>query len=167
MAWQPQLVRGTDAAGNPVVSLGLGLVDEYLEFVAARCRPNTLLATAYDLKVFFTAVPKEPADVVTADIFAFITAQREPRRGPQVVRLEDGESGLSARTIKRRLASVSGLFGYLMTRDDTAVRRSPVPTGLATRRRGEQRGAPLLRTPRTLPRVLGSDDVGRVLRACR
>ncbi|MFD8726129.1 hypothetical protein ACFV2H_51560 [Streptomyces sp. NPDC059629] len=89
MAWQPQLVRRVDAAGNPVASLGHALVDDYLEFVAARCRPNTLLAAAYDLKVFFSVVPKEPADVVTADIFAFITAQKKPRRGPKVVRLED------------------------------------------------------------------------------
>jgi integrase/recombinase XerD len=141
------------------------MVDDYLEFVAARCRPNTLLATAYDLKVFFSVVPKEPTDIVTADIFAFITAQKVPRRGPKVVRLEDGEAGLSARTIKRRLASVSGLFGYLMTRDDLAVERNPVPTGLATRRRGDRRGAPLLRTPRTLPRVLGPAEVKAVLGA--
>jgi integrase len=140
------------------------LVDDYLEFVGARCRPNTLLATAYDLKVFFSVVPKEPADVVTADIFAFITVQKKPRRGPKVVRLEDGEAGLSARTIKRRLASISGLFGYLMTRDDLAIDRNPVPTGLANRRRGN-RGAPLLRTPRTLPRVLGPGEVEAVLGA--
>lgn len=165
MAWQPQLVRRVDAAGNPAASLGHALVDDYLEFVAARCRPNTLLATAYDLKVFFSVVPKEPADVVTADIFAFITAQKKPRRGPKVVRLEDGEAGLSARTIKRRLASISGLFGYLMTRDDLAIDRNPVPTGLATRRRGGNRGAPLLRTPRTLPRVLGPGEVEAVLGA--
>jgi hypothetical protein len=30
------------------------LIDEYLRFVAARSRPNTMLATAYDLKVFFS-----------------------------------------------------------------------------------------------------------------
>ncbi|MET8630176.1 tyrosine-type recombinase/integrase [Kitasatospora sp. NPDC004669] len=165
MAWQPELVRRVDAAGNPTASLGHALVDDYLEFVAARCRPNTLLATAYDLKVFFSAVPKEPADVVTADIFAFITAQKAPRRGPKVIRLEDGEAGLSARTIKRRLASVSGLFGYLMTRDDVAVQRNPVPVGLANRRRSGNRGAPLLRTPRTLPRVLGPGEVEAVLGA--
>lgn len=120
---------------------------------------------AYDLKVFFSVVPKEPTDVVTADIFAFITAQKAPRRGPKVVRLEDGEAGLSARTIKRRLASVSGLFGYLMTRDDLGVVRNPVPTGLTGRRRGDRRGAPLLRTPRTLPRVLGAVEVEAVLGA--
>jgi site-specific recombinase XerD len=145
--------------------LGHALVDDYLEFVAARCRPNTLLATAYDLKVFFSVVAKEPTDVVTADVFAFITAQKAPRRGPKVVRLEDGEAGLSARTIKRRLASISGLFGYLATRDDLAVERNPVPAGLANRRRGDRRAAPLLRTPRTLPRVLGPEEVEAVLGA--
>ena len=136
MAWQPKLERCVDAAGSVAVSLGHGLVDDYLRFVAARCRSNTLLATAYDLKVFFTVVPKEPTAIVTADVFAFIAAQKAPRRGPKVIRLEDGEAGLSARTIKRRLASVSGLFGYLMTRDDVAVQRNPVPSGLATRRAG-------------------------------
>jgi hypothetical protein len=30
------------------------LIDQYLRFVAARSRPNTVLATAYDLKVFFS-----------------------------------------------------------------------------------------------------------------
>jgi hypothetical protein len=30
------------------------LIDEYLRFVAARSRPNMVLATAYDLKVFFS-----------------------------------------------------------------------------------------------------------------
>ncbi|MER5423948.1 hypothetical protein [Streptosporangium roseum] len=139
MPWQPELVRQVDAGRELAVSLGHALVDDYLEFVAARYRPNTLLATAYDLKVFFSEIPKEPADVVTADIFAFITAQKKPRRGSKVVRLEDGEAGLSARTIKRRLASISGLFGYLITRDDLAIEHNPAPTGLASRRRGERR----------------------------
>lgn len=165
MAWQPELVRRVDTAGNLAASLGHALVDDYLEFVGARCRPNTLLATAYDLKVFFSVVSKEPTEVVTADIFAFITAQKKPRRGTKVVRLEDGEAGLSARTIKRRLASVSGLFGYLMTRDDLSVERNPVPTGLANRRRSGNRGSPLLRAPRTLPRVLGPREVEEVLGA--
>ena len=70
-------------------------------------RPNTWLATAFDLKVFFSVVAKEPAQVTTADVFAFIKAQRAPRLGDRVVRLEDGEAGLSARTIARRLSSVS------------------------------------------------------------
>ncbi len=163
MSWQPVLVRRVGTHGGPALSLGHALVDDYLEFVAARCRPNTVMATAYDLKVFFTVILKEPCDVVTADIFAFITAQKAARQGPRVVRLEDGEAGLSARTIKRRLASVSGLFGYLATRDDLVIDRNPVPTGLASRRRGDRRGSPLLRTPRTLPRVLDPEEVEAVL----
>jgi integrase/recombinase XerD len=114
-------------------------------------------------------VGKEPFRVSTADVFAFLSAQRAPRRGSGVVRLEDGEAGMSARTIKRRLASVSGLFAYLLARDDVDVRRNPVPRGLATRSpqgRG-MRGVPLLRTPRTLPRILAPAEVDALLSALR
>lgn len=55
-----------------------------------------------------------------------------PARGSNVVRLQHGEAGLSARTIKRRISTVSGLFSYLMVRGDIAS--NPVPRGLATRR---------------------------------
>lgn len=169
MLWTPCLLRSPGPEDEVRVSLGDPLVDDYLRFVAARCRPNTVLATAYDLKVFFSVVGKEPARVVTSDVFAFLTAQRVPRRGQRVVRLEDGEAGLSARTIKRRLASVSGLFAYLLARDDVDLRRNPVPQGLASRRpqaRGV-RGIPLLRTPRTLPRVLSAVEVDALVNALR
>jgi integrase/recombinase XerD len=167
--WMPCLVRSVGSADSVAVALGDPLVDDYLVFVAARCRPNTVLATAYDLKVFFSVVGKEPARVSTSDVFAFIAAQRAPRRGPRVVRLEDGETGLSARTIKRRLASVSGLFAYLLAREDCELRRNPVPRGLATRRPQTPglRGVPLLRTPRTLPRVLAPQEVDALLAALR
>lgn len=36
------------------------LLDEYLRFVAARARPNTVLAQSFDLKVFFTVVGAAP-----------------------------------------------------------------------------------------------------------
>jgi site-specific recombinase XerD len=163
------LVRHPGPDDRVRVGLGDPLVDDYLEFVAARCRPNTVLATAYDLKVFFSVVGKEPARVSTADVFAFLSAQRAPRRGSGVVRLEDGEAGLAARTIRRRLASVSGLFAYLAARDDVELGRSPVPRGLATRRPRSDgmRGVPLLRTPRTLPRVLAPVEVDALLAALR
>ena len=150
------------------VGLGHPLLDDYLAFVAARARPNTLRATAYDLKVFFSVVGKEPVDVRRADVFAFLAEQRTPRR-PGVVRLQDGESGLSARTIARRLSSVSGFFAYLEAREDTAVRRNPVPRGLAARRPGgrPRRGVPLVRTPRTLPRVLNPADADALIGAMR
>jgi integrase/recombinase XerD len=166
--WTPCLLRQREPDDRVRVRLGDRVVDDYLEFVAARCRPNTVLATAYDLKVFFSVVGKEPARVSTADVFAFLSAQRAPRRGAKVVRLEDGEAGLSARTIKRRLASVSGLFAYLVAREDVELRRNPVPRGLATRRpsaTGTGGGVPLLRAPRTLPRVLAPGEVDALLAA--
>jgi len=52
--------------------LGHRLLDDYLELVAARARPNTVLASAYDLKVFFSIIDKDPVEVCTADVFAFI-----------------------------------------------------------------------------------------------
>jgi integrase/recombinase XerD len=159
-------------AGDEVraVTLGHPLLDDYLEFVAVRARPNTLLAAAYDLRVFFTEVVKQPAEVTTADVLGFINSQRAPRRGPRVVRLEDGEAGLSARTIKRRLASVSGLFDYLAVRGDAGVMTNPVPRGLATRGgRGRPgvRGVPVIRAPRTLPRVLEPAEAEAFLAALR
>jgi hypothetical protein len=45
------------------LTLGSPCVDVYLEFARARARSNTWLATAYDLLVFFSVVPKEPAHV--------------------------------------------------------------------------------------------------------
>jgi len=44
-----RLTRSRNAGGGLVVRLGVPLLDEYLEFLAGRCRPNTVLAVAYDL----------------------------------------------------------------------------------------------------------------------
>jgi len=102
--WMPCLVR---AAGT-APTLGHPVLDDYLRFVTARVRPNSVLATAFDLKVFFEVVEREPTQVSTGDVLAFVEAQRQPRQGENVVRIDDAEQGLSARTIKRRLSSVSG-----------------------------------------------------------
>src|SRR3954447_10417417 len=59
----PCLIRSRGPAGEEVIRLGVPLVDDYLEFLAGRCRPNTVLAAAYDLKVFFTLVAKDVAEV--------------------------------------------------------------------------------------------------------
>lgn len=142
MSWVPDVVRPAGEGPGSIV-LGHPLIDNYLSFVAARARPNTQLAAAYDLKVFFSVVTKDPVDVTTNDVLSFIEEQRRPRRGSNVVRLEDGEAGLSARTIKRRISTVSGLFSYLMARGDVAA--NPVPRGIATRRgRGAKRDASAL-----------------------
>jgi integrase/recombinase XerD len=164
----PCLTRSVEG-GIEIITLGHPLLDDYLAFVAARARANTWLAVAYDLKVFFAAVGKEPAAVRRADVFAFLAAQRAPRRGETVVRLDDGEAGLAARTIARRLSSVAGLFAYLAAREDSGVCANPVPRGLASRRPGRRGrgGVPLVRTPRTLPRILAPAEVDALLASLR
>lgn len=100
-------------------------------------------------------------------MFDFIAAQRGDRK---VVRLADGESGLSARTIARRLSLVSGSYAYVMARGDTALAANPVPRGLSTRReRGSKRSraVPLVRVPRTLPKILAPDEVNALVGALR
>jgi site-specific recombinase XerD len=151
-----------------VPRLGEPLLDGYLEFVAARCRPNTVLAVAFDLKVFFGVVGKAPAEVTAADVLGFITAQRSGASRPTAVALIDGDDGgLSARTVRRRLSSVSGLFGFLQACGD--VRSNPVPRGLPTRRERTRprQGVPLLRSPRTLPTILTPEQVDALTGALR
>ena len=48
-----------------------------------------------------------------------------------VARISDGGSGLSAATIRRRLAAVSAFYGYLIARGDVGVETNPVPRGSA------------------------------------
>lgn len=168
MRWSPVLTRVVDDGHLVAITLGHPLVDDYLLFVGARLRLNSWLATAFDLKVFFSIVDKDPVKITTADVFIFIQEQRRPRLGPRVVRLEDGEAGLSARTVKRRLTSLSGLYAYLVAREE--VKANPVPRGTATRRpsgRPGRWGNPLIRTPRTLPRVLSPDEVDALVGALR
>ncbi|CAN5908713.1 site-specific tyrosine recombinase XerD [soil metagenome] len=159
MAFTPCLVRSGQGAGGGLIRVGHPLLDAYLELVAARARPNTVLAQAYDLKVFFSVIDREPGEVEPVDVLAFIAEQRQPRRPSNVVRIEDGEAGLSARTIKRRLATVAGLFDYLIVCGE--VTANPVPRGLATRRGGQRavRGVPLIRASRTLRRVVDPIDI--------
>jgi integrase/recombinase XerD len=163
----PCLVRSVTGAGQVRYRLGERLVDRYLEFVAGRCRPNTLRAVAFDLKAFFTVVGTAPVEVTAADVFDFLADQRGDRG---VVRLADREPGLSARTIARRLSSVSGLYACLVARGDTPVRVNPVPRGLSTRRAGGSKGSrtvPLVRVPRTLPRILPPQEADRLVAALR
>jgi len=170
MHWSPVFKRTVEDGEVVALTLGHALVDDYLGFVAARAKPNTLLATAFDLKVFFSVVEKDPAQVTSADVFTFLKSQRTSNQEAKIVRLEDGEMGLSARTIARRLSSVSGLFAYLLARGDTALKSNPVPRGLASRRPGRRRGhggIPLIRTPRTLPRVLAPVEVDALMGALR
>lgn len=161
----PCLARSSSPWGEARFALGDPLVDSYLEFVAGRSRPNTLRAVAHDLKTFFAVVGKDPVAVVAADVFDFLAHQRGDR---SVIRIADRESGLSARTIARRLSSVSGFYSFVLARGDTGVRCNPVPRGLSTRRRGgRSQRVPLVRVPRTLPKILSPGDVDALLAALR
>ena len=57
------------------------------------------------------------------------------------------------------MATIAGLYDYLIVRGDTSA--NPVPRGLATRSGGQRavRGVPLIRAPRTLPRVVDPADI--------
>jgi integrase/recombinase XerD len=150
-------------SGELVARTGVALADAYLEFLGGRCRPNTVRAAAYDLKVFFAAVGMPPEQVRPADVLAFITAQRTGRGGergalqPVQARVEPG--GVSAATVRRRLSIVSGFFAFLQARGD--VTANPVPRGLPTRRERSRpgQGVPLVRAVRRLPRILSPAEV--------
>lgn len=164
----PCLIRSHNGDGQVQVSLGDPLLDEYLLFLSGRLRPNTVLAVAFDLKVFFTVVAKPPDQVGPADVLGFMTAQRTGQDTlGEVVRPVNGDAGVSSRTLRRRLSSVSGLFAFLQTRGD--VPANPVPRGLPTRRERQRprQGVPLVGTTRTLPRILTPEEVDALTRALR
>jgi integrase/recombinase XerD len=168
--WSPTFECHVRSDGEHEYRIGHQLIDEFLEFVVGRARPNTVRAYAHDLKVFFTVVAKDPLEVRAKDVMSFVTAQRRPKAGAEnVVRIADGSAGLSAATIKRRLAAVSSLYGYLITRDDVAVTMNPVPRGIATRRSRSQggRGLPLVRGVRRLPRILDPGEIDALVGALR
>jgi site-specific recombinase XerD len=161
-----RLSRSRNAAGEPVVRLGVRLLDEYLEFVAGRCRPNTVLAVAYDLKVFFAVVGKAPRRVRSVDVLEFMTVQRAGGEGRLQV-AGPGAAGVTGRTLRRRLSSVSGFYGFLLARGE--VTANPVPRGLPTRRERQRpgQGVPLVRVPRTLPQILDPGEVDALTAALR
>jgi site-specific recombinase XerD len=182
LGWRPvkAVVAGAGEKGSPLglwlpcvfdprgerIELGDPLVDEYLELVRARARRNTLLATAYDLRVFFGEVSKPPLEVTPGDVLAFVRAQRNGQPS-SVVRITDGSSGLAVSTVRRRLSSLSGFYGYLVATG--RMEASPVLRGVATagsRRRGH-RGSPVLRRVRRLPQVLEPAEVVTLLGALR
>jgi site-specific recombinase XerD len=153
-----------------VVRLGVPLLDEYLEFLEGRCRPNTVLAAAYDLKVFFGVVGKPPERVCPADVLGFVTCQRTGRTGGRVVQGMDfgaEPGGVSTGTVARRLSIVSGFFGYLQARGEVSA--NPVPRGLPTRRERSRpgQGVPLIRRTRRLPRILAPAEVDALTSALR
>ena len=119
MSFVPGMERVMEGSELRSITLGHPLVDAYLEFVGARGAVNTWLATAYDLKVFFEVVGKDPAEVTSADVFAFLAA---------AAHAAPGEGGADR-----------GRRGGAVGEDDRAAaveRRWPVRVSDRPRRRG-------------------------------
>ena len=164
------VVSSRDGRGGLIVRIGIPLADVYLEFLGGRCRPNTVLAAAYDLKVFFEVVGRPPDQVQPADVLGFITAQRAGCGGSRALRavgVPGGHGGVSAATVRRRLSIVSGFFAFLQARGDVVA--NPVPRGLPTRRERSRpgQGVPLVRAARRLPRILSPAEVDALMAALR
>jgi integrase len=127
------------------------------------------LAVAFDPKVLFTVVGKHPTRVRPTDVLAFMTAQRTcaPISGNRVRAVDAESMVVSSRTLRRRLWSISGLYGFLHVRGD--VTTNPVPRGLPTRieRQRPHQGVPLVRVTRTLPRILTPTEVDALTGALR
>ena len=83
MKWSPSFECHVRPDGEHVYRIGHQLIDEFLEFVVGRARPNTVRAYAHDLSVFFSVVKKDPLEVRPKDVMAFVTAQRRPNPGPR------------------------------------------------------------------------------------
>lgn len=187
-----RLCRIPDVAGWAVVGpdgVPVAPVATYLGFLAARAfSRHTIRAYALDMLCFWRwleATGREPEAVTVADMLAFIGAEQSRPgpgdRGPNVFRLEDGRNtGMTARTINRRLAAIHGFYEHLQRQQPDRALRNPVPHGQVNRiwrspRRGLlghaqqriSRSELQLRTPRRLPRALDADEVQRLVASLR
>ena len=165
-----------------------GLLNSYLGYLADRAySPKTVEAYAFDLLAFARWLSSEgiPLEGVTTDaIVRYLAAcRRAPvrgRPGANVYSIRDGRNaGYAVTTINRRLAAVSGFFGYREMLDPDA--RSPVPRSREARRtaRGERSGELghlrrpqarsrlRLREPRRLPRALDGNELRALIGSFR
>jgi site-specific recombinase XerD len=160
-----------------------GLVNEFLAHLADRnYSPRTRRAYAFDLLHFTRWLEAEGllVDEVTTDVLLrYLAACRQAvlpgQHGGNVVSIRSGRSaGFAPATINRRLAAISGLFGFRAMRDPTAI--SPVPRGAPSWPGRRTRGGELahlatakprsrlrLRQPRRLPRGLDRDETSALL----
>lgn len=167
---------------------GLALVNDFLGYLADRgYSPRTVRSYAYDLLVFLRWLDDERlavGEVSTEVLLRFLTFCRTVRMphqaGGNVIPIRGGRaSGYAPRTVNRRMAAISGLFGYRAMRDPSAI--NPVPRGGIARRvtPGEQTGllAHLarpkhrsrlrVREPRRLPRGLDRKEITALVGSLR
>jgi len=156
------------------LSLGVAEVDAYLRFLQQRCRPNTWISYGYDLQVFLNAITKPIREVTPMDILAFIESQRvTPNPKERANMAVVSGSGLSNRTIKRRLTTVAGLYEYLRVFHEFPLKTNSVPRGLTKRnsfwgnRYGNNAVTPLIRAPESLPMPLDEEEISRFVGSLR
>ena len=108
-----------------------------------------------------------PVEVTAADVFEFLAHQRGDRT---VVRLADRESGLFGADDRPPPLVGVGPVCLPGRAGGSPVQVNPVPRGLLTRRASgsrRSRTAPLVRVPRTLPRILPPREADRLVGALR
>lgn len=145
----------------------VGLVNGYLGYLGdRRYAAGTRRSYAFDLLVFsrwLRATDLRVEQVDTATLLRFLGSCQE----------------LAPATVNRRMAALSGLFGYLVMRDPSMV--NPMPKGAASRRaattqrdgllghlaRPQPRSAVRARQPRRLPRGLDPEEVTAFLGSLR
>lgn len=150
------------------LSLGIPEVDAYLKFLKNRCRPNTWISYGYDLQIFLNTIIKPLKEIVPMDILSFIESQQATHKPRAKLKLSAcTDQGLTNRTIKRRLATVYGLYDYLRVFQSLPIKDNPVLKGLTRRnsfwvnRHSDISMIPLIRAPETLPRPLETEEISR------
>jgi site-specific recombinase XerD len=155
-----------DPGSSVAPTLGHPLVDDYLESVQARLRPNSTLAVVYDLKVFFTVIDIDPVEVRRRHVLEFIRVQRTGSTDATVIPI-DTSTGLALSTIRRRLSTVAGFYSQLCALGH--LDHNPVQRGMPVRSpvTRDRRVIPLVRPVRHLPQILDHDDVIKLVAALR
>ena len=122
-----------DPGSRVAPTLGHPLVDDYLESVHARLRPNSTLAVVYDLKVFFTVIDVDPI-ASDADMLEFIRVQRTGSADATVIPIDQSD-GLALSTIRRRLSTLAGFYSHLVALGE--LDHNPVQRGMPVRCPGD------------------------------
>jgi site-specific recombinase XerD len=184
--WAQERDGGWVLAGPAAAAFGL--VNDYLGYLADRhYSPRTVRAYAFDLLHVCrwlldedVALEEVTTDTLLRYLAACRTARLPGRPGGNVYPIRDGRNvGYAPATINRRLAAVSGLFGFRQLRDPDAS--NPVPRGKQARRMStgqragelghlaqpKSRSALRVRPPRRLPRGLDREETAALLASFR